>query len=431
MALTLDISRIARARRRIATSRYVALIFMGIETITLIGIPFVALQLFITGLTEQSLLRICRQAWRAYAFVASILVFFVLGALVLPEPMLTVTFAMWAIIFAYPTLKVIRAFRLIAHELRRATDTTFLKKWLFAVASYRPKGGVRSKGLPRATLWFSIAGFAGLLGLLFVVLQETGSVEFAVSGPVILCLLVGSYVVRRGRRHIQLGTAQKQAIDPRSPVLVLRSFKHDELRFERGLSGLLLPFHTSFEQVLTSESEALGPSIAIGEPGEKLPPLGAARAYLQNEDWQTTVRQLMDEAALLVIVLGATEGLDWEFRTAIESVNKQDSLIVMVPPLKRSALEFTWRRFATAHTDLIGRDFPREAPKEKVLAFTFRNRVPIMITGAGRRVWDYRLALRLGIEMHQEGLARHQDVVQFLAIHAPAIETTTLGARHG
>jgi len=66
------------------------------------------------------------------------------------------------------------------------------------------------------------------------------------------------------------------------------------------------------EEVLVRYFEKIGPVIAIGRPGEGLPTPGAARMYLEEEQWQQTVENQIEEAQIIVVQPGASEGVRWE-----------------------------------------------------------------------------------------------------------------------
>ena len=118
-------------------------------------------------------------------------------------------------------------------------------------------------------------------------------------------------------------------------MLYLRSFGDDSTagRVVGGghllFSGWTVGFSTEEEQ-LGSVFSAIGPFIAIGKPGEKLPELGAARTYVNDDEWQDVIAQEMAQAALVVLRMGETEGLSWEVRTATERV-KPKRLVLLIP----------------------------------------------------------------------------------------------------
>jgi hypothetical protein len=52
-----------------------------------------------------------------------------------------------------------------------------------------------------------------------------------------------------------------------------------------------------------------GPFVAIGKPGEALPPAGAARTYKSDNPWQVRVLELIRSSKLVLMLAGSTEGL--------------------------------------------------------------------------------------------------------------------------
>jgi hypothetical protein len=105
------------------------------------------------------------------------------------------------------------------------------------------------------------------------------------------------------------GADEARARDVRAPILVLRSFRNDGGGIEALLGAATGP--RTFEQVLVEPLGVHGPVIAIGQPAEPLPHLGAHREYVA-EDWQRRVLARLAEAAIIVVVLDETPGLLWE-----------------------------------------------------------------------------------------------------------------------
>jgi len=124
--------------------------------------------------------------------------------------------------------------------------------------------------------------------------------------------------------------------DPRQPVIYLRSFKDDKgagrpmdvLRVSnmKYLWHMIFAFYNglhefmgwSEEEILAQVLTTVGPMVAIGRPGEKLPQLGAARVYVEDAVWQPKVHEFLEKAALVVLRLGKTEGSGgrWSSRQA-------------------------------------------------------------------------------------------------------------------
>jgi hypothetical protein len=166
---------------------------------------------------------------------------------------------------------------------------------------------------------------------------------------IFLIAFIGVKCLKRGK---QLGAESAQALlaeDKRPPVVYLRSFQDDSVAAEGTLSGgpvgalvggaagaLMLAGLDLAGGIMTEEeqlAEALkdvGPFVAVGKPGEKLPQVGASRMYLQDSEWRDKVRGLMSSASLVVLRAGKTDGLWWEVQTA-PTVTGPEKIIFLLP----------------------------------------------------------------------------------------------------
>ena len=135
--------------------------------------------------------------------------------------------------------------------------------------------------------------------------EGLGSVLLGVAA--LALFTVCSVMYDTGRRHLQAPARAAMADDRRPPVVYLRSFDTE--------------YKTSIEEeVLAKILREVGPFVAIGRPEDKLPPLGAAREYLPKGPWKPAVRDLLDEARMVVLVSGETEGLAWEMQEVVKRV---------------------------------------------------------------------------------------------------------------
>jgi hypothetical protein len=162
-------------------------------------------------------------------------------------------------------------------------------------------------------------GFGAGLAVLSMVWPEVRSIVQR-SSPVTAALLIAGtfFVVRHFRRSAQAVLATTN--EP--PIIVLRSFRDDSSR----AGGTF-----TFEQLAGAVLRTFGPLVAIGKPGERLPPLGAARVYRTNDTWQGTALDLMATAKLIVMIAGTTSGLQWEFDRIFERDWQRKLLIVLLP----------------------------------------------------------------------------------------------------
>ena len=158
----------------------------------------------------------------------------------------------------------------------------------------------------------------------------------------------GGRVWTRGRRELALRLQEVRKLDERPPVILLRSFEDDNLPLETRYR--MLWFFSAAKEAFTLEEFVVncvwrcGPVIAIGNPAEKLNPLGAAREYVPDDRWRTSIQQYLDEAVLVVCILGSTPGLRWEY-DAIAARKKEGDVVVVFPPRSADQLHQRWNVF--------------------------------------------------------------------------------------
>lgn len=155
-------------------------------------------------------------------------------------------------------------------------------------------------------------------------------------GPARAAFFLGLAVViflwNLGSRHLQPLAEEVMASDTRPPILYLRSFINESHVHaeEAGFADLFAP---------------VGPLVAIGQPGERLPPLGAARLYLEDDNWQGKVLELLSQAKLVLIYGGETPGLGWELQQVRDRLHPS-RVTIMIPND-----ETAWEKFRnTAYT---------------------------------------------------------------------------------
>lgn len=144
----------------------------------------------------------------------------------------------------------------------------------------------------------------------------------------------GLFAFLRASQTAQPKLARVLAKDARRPILLLRSFKDDVRvsvgRPQRTPVGTVV-FGRRLEQAIAAWLTTFGPLIAIGNPGEKLPQIGAARAYLSDDEWQPQVLQWMDDALFIIMMAGATPWITWELHRIVERGHAHQ-LFIVVPP---------------------------------------------------------------------------------------------------
>lgn len=156
--------------------------------------------------------------------------------------------------------------------------------------------------------------------------SPTTQIALLLGGLAVLGAGVG--VLRYTRPRSARSAERALLRDGRRPVLYLRSFADDDSAAEVD-DGAFVNLHSREEQ-LAGALACVGPVIAVGKPYEERPRLGADRFYLPLDDWKPTVLRLMDLSQLIVLRLGAGDGLWWEVEQAC-ATQPPSRLALLVP----------------------------------------------------------------------------------------------------
>jgi hypothetical protein len=140
----------------------------------------------------------------------------------------------------------------------------------------------------------------------------------------------GARIYNSARRAELLSAPARH--DDRAPVLYLRRFSDDETAANPGTDAgpLHMAAFRTEEEELAAVLNEIGPSTALGRPGEQLPQLGVAREYVADADWQSRVDSLMRAARLVVIRMGRSENVTWELANARRAL-QPNQLVLLVP----------------------------------------------------------------------------------------------------
>jgi len=208
-----------------------------------------------------------------------------------------------------------------------------------------------------------IVEFAGWImmasgGVLVAVVLTGNSRESALAIVGLVIGGIGKILHGVGKSLAARSAEDLLAEDRRAPVLLLRSFDDDKVfsKFESETQRLKLQFsfntyiseiYSSFEEKLAAALSVVGPVIAIGRPGELLPPTGAARTWVSHARWQERVKADMGECGLAVMIMGSIkgeEGLSWELTNLLDRLPPEKILFVM-PPVKDEEARARWQSF--------------------------------------------------------------------------------------
>ncbi len=153
------------------------------------------------------------------------------------------------------------------------------------------------------------------------------------------------------RRLQSSGALDTVQSDARPPILLLRGFL-DDFRVVGGGATWIFTFGMGgrplqFEEVICGMFARRGPVVAIGRPGELVPPLGAARFWVDDDHWQSAVINLLEQCQLVVMIMGAPRkhaGLTWEISTLF-SLDTLEKVILVMPPVDEGEAKDRWEQY--------------------------------------------------------------------------------------
>jgi hypothetical protein len=150
--------------------------------------------------------------------------------------------------------------------------------------------------------------------------------------------------------------------DQRMPFLYLRSFTSDAPEADFVWP---LPVY-SYERQLATALSDIGPLVAIGAPGELLPPLGAVRLYVNDDSqWKDMVSKSMVAARAVFFLIGKTEGFWWELKHAVSNCDPR-KIIICLPKKNRREMYAYLREKAS---DIFPHPLPADLGTAMFLAF--------------------------------------------------------------
>lgn len=192
----------------------------------------------------------------------------------------------------------------------------------------------------------------------------------------VIPVYVGYLLLRRGKKHsVERGQSVLRN-DRRAPVVYLRSFKDEELessvvhRFKKLASSDNTWLAATVPNNGVQEQDALGyvfrkigPYIALGRPGEKLPELGSSKLYASNSEWQDRIREFFNNSRLVVFRAGITDSLQWELAEIVSAVTPEKVLMIL------PVTEGDYRSFIQWANSIMPKPLPKDFPSSRLVKF--------------------------------------------------------------
>lgn len=313
---------------------------------------------------------------RSFAFASTRYAFFSIPSL---RVYLTILLASWKVYVAYLGLGVLvlLVFTVPLTPPARAVGAWF-ERW------------------PNAVAWLS-----GIIALLVLTQLVAYSRRFVANEAI--------RFLRQLRSRVARSASALARADSRSPILLLRSFGADELRVKNdrywGSRFLAIQDQESrLEEVIVETLYPYGPLIALANPNDRLPPLGAARENVADPAWQQAVERYMLQASRIVLIIGNTPSLRWEVRQIISSGYLEKCLLVF-PPSYRSIADARLVNWLPDLAEALGlrseADEVATLSDALVLAGLGPDASVVVMARNSGRTMDYAEALRLAVQQQR------------------------------
>lgn len=203
------------------------------------------------------------------------------------------------------------------------------------------------------------------------------------------------------RRDFQPDADKLLAVDTREPILFLRSFQDDEkVSYQMGSAAFV---DWSLETRLAAHFSKIGPFIAIGNPKEKTPEIGAARALLSDDQWQARVIDWMDRSRVIVLMSGVTHWVGWELERVL-SRRHAGKLIILFPQSRKL---FKFKSESAARLKTIQDAAAGTAWEAALMALDKPHRLRALLLEPGGAIARFDAGSRARNAYHLAALAAH------------------------
>jgi hypothetical protein len=181
------------------------------------------------------------------------------------------------------------------------------------------------------------------------------------------------------------------------PIVFLRSFRDEEahLRSRRAFDRMTFR-KRRLEEVVVRTLAPLGPAVAIGMPGERIPKLGALRAYYREDEWREAVLSWIRRSYVVVVVAGTSPWALWEFNHALVTGFDGRLLLVVPPDADGSVRAQRWQKVCEAAKGTRWHQAMQEQDPARLLAVVFgEDGQLITFDGTTGEQVDVEVALRV------------------------------------
>ncbi len=270
---------------------------------------------------------------------------------------------------------------------------------------------VGKKRLAASVLYFGVAVLnVGLIALLilpmlFGSMTPEDNVVMTAATLTIMFGLLAANIFGAGNlvaRHADTrATALYQSVrewDTRAPIVFLRAFNQDDDRvaavggdaFARWPAGV--GRSRTLDELLLEHGSPYGPVIAIGDPRDPTPPLGAARVFVRERGngWQDVVRGLVSASKCVVMCPNTGAGVQWELDLIAKSRDTLRVIFLASPELTRADTLALFARLVP--------DMPHIAETQTPVAAYAEQGVWRVVTAKQLSIGSYTAALNTSLQ---------------------------------
>lgn len=185
-------------------------------------------------------------------------------------------------------------------------------------------------------------------------------------------------------------------------ILFLRPFVFDTVVLRRRfrLVDWLLPlrgFTTRLEEVVAASAFRAAPLVALADPRETRPELGAIREYASDDDWQSYIAGQISGSTRILFIIGLSRHTGWETDRILEA-DAIGKTVFVLPPDRSAAVAYLRENARVADALHLDEDRISWIGANKVKAIFVSLGKTVIVVGRGDDEIDYKLAVDLGFE---------------------------------
>lgn len=232
------------------------------------------------------------------------------------------------------------------------------------------------------------------------------AIAYGAMGALLLLNLfgVGAVLARLADKRATRLYQNVREWDARAPIVFLRAFDQDDAKLPAMTRDPFVKMPAgvgaakTLDEILLEHASPYGPVIAIGDPRDPTPPLGAARVFAPGDDsnWQTIVSQLVGASKTVVMCPTTSAGVRWELELLSRMGAEKRTIFLANPEITEAE---TAPLFATL---FAGETFPQlKRGQTPIAAYQDAKRGWRLLTAKRRNVQTYTIALNIALQaMH-------------------------------